>query len=280
MGTTPKPGTVPASLSGPRRIFSSPRALELSPQPNVVISHYPGKPSEKPADKTGFEEHEVVTRVANTLGRHFKDLLSIVAWNLSLIRQEETPSTQGLVEDAASAVQSGQELIEALEFIADGRSSGWEERVDVAKVAQEVGALCKRTLDSKILLDVRVQARDTNVVGNATRLHQALLALAINASESVANTSAPRITIEVREPSQLAANEKSSLLVSVLDNGRGMLEEVRARVGEPFFTTKRPNGIGLGYAIVGSVVREMGGLLDVASAENEGTFVSITFPRA
>jgi signal transduction histidine kinase len=68
--------------------------------------------------------------------------------------------------------------------------------------------------------------------------------------------------------------------VVVSDNGTGMSPEVRARIFQPFFTTK-PSGEGTGLGLSLShdiVVQGHGGTLAVASKEGEGTEFTITLP--
>jgi signal transduction histidine kinase len=65
--------------------------------------------------------------------------------------------------------------------------------------------------------------------------------------------------------------------VVIEDAGIGMDETTRQRIFEPFFSTKFL-GRGLGLAAACGVVRNHDGLIDVASAPNKGTRVTIYLP--
>ncbi|MBS2024057.1 MAG: HAMP domain-containing histidine kinase, partial [Deltaproteobacteria bacterium] len=68
--------------------------------------------------------------------------------------------------------------------------------------------------------------------------------------------------------------EDGLLRVSVADNGVGVPEALRYRVGEPFFTTKGPGrGSGLGLYLARHVVERQGGSMKVLSEEGRGTEV-------
>jgi signal transduction histidine kinase len=61
------------------------------------------------------------------------------------------------------------------------------------------------------------------------------------------------------------------IVIAIEDSGLGVPEHVRARILDPFFTTKpRGQGTGLGLAIVQRVVREHGGTLEVGRSEALG----------
>jgi signal transduction histidine kinase len=64
----------------------------------------------------------------------------------------------------------------------------------------------------------------------------------------------------------------------VADSGPGIPPEVRARLFQPFFTTKA-GGTGLGLAIVHRLVTAMGGTVEVESGEGRGTCFTIRLPR-
>ncbi|NNF27459.1 MAG: HAMP domain-containing histidine kinase, partial [Gemmatimonadetes bacterium] len=86
----------------------------------------------------------------------------------------------------------------------------------------------------------------------------------------------PEGTVRVRtHPS--AARDKSEHVLEVVDDGPGIPEADRARVFEPFFTT-REGGTGLGLAIVRRMVSDVGGRVTLDSEVGEGTTVRVVFP--
>ena len=73
---------------------------------------------------------------------------------------------------------------------------------------------------------------------------------------------------------------EGQVLLSVADDGVGMSEMVRQQCLEPFFTTRRPTGTGLGLTRVYDAVLRHRGQVQVESAEGQGTRVTISLPLA
>lgn len=73
--------------------------------------------------------------------------------------------------------------------------------------------------------------------------------------------------------------DNSSITISFEDTGTGIAENNLSHIFDPFFTTKDVGeGTGLGLAVTYSLVKKMGGDIDVQSVENTGTTFTIRIP--
>lgn len=105
----------------------------------------------------------------------------------------------------------------------------------------------------------------TNIIKNATE-----------AIEAVPPEDLGRGRIDV-----IAACEDDDIIIDVIDNGIGLPKESRARLLEPYVTT-RDKGTGLGLAIVGRVLEDHGGRIELNDASNirpgaRGAWVRLRF---
>ena len=101
-----------------------------------------------------------------------------------------------------------------------------------------------------------------------TELTQAWTNLLDNAADAVASAGAAGGTVTVK-----TARDGDSVLVEVRDTGGGIPAEKRAKIFEPFYTTKGAGkGTGLGLEIVRRIVRRHGGTIDVASSPGDTRF--------
>jgi signal transduction histidine kinase len=72
---------------------------------------------------------------------------------------------------------------------------------------------------------------------------------------------------------------KKHIEVSIKDNGAGILEDIKDKIFQPFFTTKPTGkGTGLGLSLAYDIVKAHGGELTVISEVDEGTTFVISLP--
>lgn len=112
---------------------------------------------------------------------------------------------------------------------------------------------------------------------DAVKIQQVILNILINASHAMNNTKTehPKIVISFEHDI-----EKNRAVIKIKDNGPGMFEEVRRRVFEPFYTTKRSDlGTGLGLSISYFIISENHhGELSVESSPGKGSEFIISIP--
>jgi CheY-like chemotaxis protein len=110
------------------------------------------------------------------------------------------------------------------------------------------------------------------VRADRSQIEQVVLNLVVNARDAMPRGGPIRIVHEGVDPTDDCTERRVRL--SVVDVGIGMTAETRARVFEPFFTSKE-NGTGLGMATVLSIVEQCGGSIQVHSELGLGTTVTI-----
>ena len=101
------------------------------------------------------------------------------------------------------------------------------------------------------------------------RMSEVFLNLIVNACEAME-------TVDRRELRITAHEQEGKLVVRVSDTGLGMSDEVRERIFEYGFTTKQ-GGTGQGMAIVKEIVEKEHGVIEVNSAQGQGTTFTRTF---
>jgi signal transduction histidine kinase len=121
---------------------------------------------------------------------------------------------------------------------------------------------------------VALTAPDSVLVrADETRILQVLINLLTNAVQafpSERDLGSVRLTVRA---------EGARAVIEVADDGVGMDAETVTHVFEPFFTRRPPGeGTGLGLSIADSIVRQLGGSIEVKSAPGEGTTMCVSMP--
>ena len=108
------------------------------------------------------------------------------------------------------------------------------------------------------------------VVGHEARIRAAVLALVLNAID--ASPPAGRVTLATSAtPGEVA--------LAVADDGDGISEADRARLFEPFFST-RPQGLGLGLVACRAVAEAQGGSVEFGARPGRGSCFTLRLPLA
>jgi signal transduction histidine kinase len=82
----------------------------------------------------------------------------------------------------------------------------------------------------------------------------------------------PKLTVRTR-------SENGQILIEVQDNGPGIPDEIKDKILQPFFTTKKGTaGTGLGLSITNDIVKAHGGMLHVSSS-HEGSCFTIQLQK-
>jgi two-component system, NtrC family, nitrogen regulation sensor histidine kinase NtrY len=136
---------------------------------------------------------------------------------------------------------------------------------DLADTVRQVVFLL-RVAHPDIDFDVELEAEAMPARFDRRLISQALTNIIKNATEAIAAVppgELDRGRIVVR-----AQRDGRDIIVDVIDNGIGLPKENRARLLEPYVTT-REKGTGLGLAIVGRILEEHGGRLELRDASEK-----------
>lgn len=152
-----------------------------------------------------------------------------------------------------------------LGFAAGARRS--QQRHKVVQLLEEVRETIHAQLGEETTLQVSVTDSELTVAANGDALKGALLNLVTNADQ--AGCGSARIVLHGHQCG-------NSIRLCVSDNGPGIPDRIRAKLFEPFFTT-RPQGTGLGLSVVKAVAVAHGGDVSVTSSKR-GTCFAIELP--
>jgi PAS domain S-box-containing protein len=115
---------------------------------------------------------------------------------------------------------------------------------------------------------IPIQGEDAVVIGDPHMVRDVIMNLLLNACQASPDGQAVEIHV---------AADDAACRISILDRGRGIPPDVKARIFEPFVTT-RPGGTGLGLPIVQRLLERQGGTIALEDREGGGTAAIVTLP--
>ncbi|MBI5184577.1 MAG: PAS domain S-box protein [Nitrospinae bacterium] len=131
-------------------------------------------------------------------------------------------------------------------------------------------------------IDLRINVpEELTVLANRNRMEQVLLNLISNARDSLVEKRSSGPEAAVREISLRGFLEGQRIILDVSDTGTGIPEAVRARLFDPFVTSKKAGkGSGLGLSICQKILRDYGAEIELLSTGTAGTAFRIKFQKA
>jgi signal transduction histidine kinase len=227
------------------------------------------------------ERMHALGRMANGIAHDFNNALApILGFSELMLMKPETLQdslrARGYIEMIHTAAKDSAVIVSRLREFYRHRDEGEVFMpVVVNDLVLQVISLTQprwkdQALAAGVTIDVRTEMRNVPTVpGDESELREALANLVFNAIDAIPK----RGTIVLRTEVQ-----GRWLVITVSDDGVGMTEEVRARCLEPFFSTKKSEGTGLGLGSVYGIVRRHEGEIDIQSEPGRGTSVSISLP--
>jgi signal transduction histidine kinase/CheY-like chemotaxis protein len=227
------------------------------------------------------EKLRAIGEMASGVAHDFNNLLASILGQTELLHPEELPPP---AREAFSIIRQsaldGARIVRNLQGLARPRAETPSTTADLNETVQAALDMARprfagATLRGQGPVDVQLALAESaslsRVAIDPAELREVLLNLLFNAADAMPEGGGIEI---VTRPGQ---KPKTADLI-VRDTGHGMPESVRARIFEPFFSTKGPKGSGLGLAVAYSIITRRGGQISVESVIDQGTTFTLTLP--
>ncbi len=213
---------------------------------------------------------EAVGRLAGGIAHDLNNYLTAIVGYGEFLRDDLPETARGDAESLLATAERVRQLVRRLLSLSRPLEENVTEQVDPADVVRGIEPILRALAGSDVTVayDVPNSAPTIEIAGD--ELERVIVNLALNGRDAMADGGVLTITV---------GSDGESVRVSVADTGEGMGEEVRTRSFDPFFTTKGQDGVGLGLSTVYGIVNRRGGQIDVESAVDTGTRVTVSFPR-
>lgn len=211
---------------------------------------------------------QAIGTLAGGISHDFNNILSgmLNYTQLALLDTHDTESVTHYLQEIMKAGNKARHLIAQI-LLFSRKSAEKLEIVQINTVVDETLRMFKTRLNPQIQL-VEIIHDVGNVEATPTYIQQIVLNLCINAEQAIDGKG--KIIVILKK---IGTNH---CLLKIKDNGKGMSDEVRKQIFNPFFTTKAVGkGTGLGLSTVHGIVEKVGGKIDVKTKPKHGTSFEI-----
>lgn len=233
---------------------------------------------------------ESIDKLTGGITHGFNNLLVGILGGAELALREMAVEAPGRmdVERIRSAATEAAELTRQMSAYT-GTAPTATEKLDLSRLVLEASHLLEASVSQRAQLKFDLADNLRPVIADAAQVRQAVINLVTNAGEALAGgggvvtVRTGHSDIGIEQVADLEVAEEISpgqfAMIEVLDTGVGMDAPTRARIFDPFYTTK-VGGRGLGLAAAMGVVRAHRGAVDVVSEPTRGTCFRLLFPIA
>jgi signal transduction histidine kinase len=238
----------------------------LSAQAAVAVEH-----ARMAQEMVRNERLSAVGGMAGSLVHDFRSPLGTIRIYAELLREKlrdeaDRELADSIIRQVDRFLGMAQEILDFTRGVTTSRPRD----VDFGEVVEGFLGFVEKDLEKggvRLMRDLRFRGR---VRVDPERLRRAFHNIVDNARDAMPQGGVLRVATAERD---------GWLCVEFSDEGAGMPEAVRRRVGEPFFTSGKLRGTGLGMAMVKRIVEEHGGRVEIESAPGKGTAVRLLLPR-
>jgi signal transduction histidine kinase/CheY-like chemotaxis protein len=222
------------------------------------------------------EKARALGGMAGGIAHEFNNILAIILGKTQLLLARAADDTVreslGQVEEAAWRAA---DIVRRLQGFAATRLDDTNGPIDVNTLVHDAVTLTRGLWKDEaeargVRIEVTLDLEDARAVrGNAAELREAVTNLVLNAIDAMARGGQLHLATRPHE---------GGVELTITDTGEGMSPEVRARIFEPFFSTRSPLRTGLGLSVVHGIVSRHQGRIEVESEVARGTRVRVGRP--
>jgi PAS domain S-box-containing protein len=234
--------------------------------------------AEKQSEEAVRRSEKLATagRLAASIAHEINNPLEAVANLLYLARHDPGHAGEYLTQAEQELGRVARLAQQTLGFVRDASSPG---AMDPAAIMDEILQLYCRKLDGRRIRVTRRYRSHFEITGYSGELRQLFANLLVNAVDAMAEGGALEVRVATGRD---WSSGSEGVRITVADNGSGIPRADLRQIFEPFYTTKKDTGTGLGLWVSRGIVQKHGGSIRVRSrtdGDATGTVFSIFLPE-
>jgi len=231
------------------------------------------------------QKMDALGKLTGGIAHDYNNMLGVVMGYADILKEQldENPVLQKYAEKISHAGERGAKLTKKLLSFSKNKSSD-PTNLNINAALKYEQHMLEKTLTSRIKLEFKLSEKLWSVNLDESEFEDALLNICINAMHAikgngVLSLETCNVKINEVEAKTLELTAGDYVRFSLRDTGKGMNEETKEKIFDPFYSTKGERGTGLGLSQVYGFVSRSGGAIKVESEIDKGTEFVLFFPR-
>jgi two-component system, cell cycle sensor histidine kinase and response regulator CckA len=227
---------------------------------------------------------EAVGQLAGGVAHDFNNILTVILASVEIVfegLEDPHPARRWLLDIQHAGRRAAALTRQLLTFAR--RHAAAPQTLDLNDVVKGIHKMLERLIGEGTRMSLTLQATLPSIFADPDQLGQVLTNLVVNARDAMPQGGTICIvtashTLDESQGLVWALPAGDYVRLSVRDTGEGMTKEVKDRIFEPFYTTKKDRGTGLGLSMVHGIVTQSGGQIRAESELGAGTTFTILLP--
>ncbi|MGD9300843.1 MAG: response regulator, partial [Desulfobacterales bacterium] len=230
---------------------------------------------------------QAIGTLAGGIAHDFNNILFPIVGYTELTMDDVPEGSQAHqnLEEVLKATNRAKDLVQ--QILTFSRQNCQERKpLKVQSLIKEAVKLLRATIPSSIEIECNIDEFCGLIKGDPTQIHQIIMNLCTNAYHAMQETGGTlEVSLKEIDISYEQSVERVGMKVGkhielmVKDSGHGMDPQVKERIFEPYYTTKKQGkGTGLGLSVIHGIVKNHGGDITLTSQPGKGSSFKVYLP--
>ncbi len=239
---------------------------------NTALKHLADTTDKYVGDIVRHEKLAMLGSMLANLLHDFKNPLSVISLGSQMIlkNHDDDPTCKKMCEAIQQQINRMVSMVQEITDFVQGQSTLRMESINIKKLIEQFKNLNNLIFEDDHL-QVVIEIDEGSILGDQNKLIRALQNLVSNAIEACKHKEKPVVEI-------LGSNKGSVYQLTIRDNGKGIPDAIKDTVFEPFVTSGKAKGTGLGTTIVKSIIEGHKGKISFKTAKDVGTDFIVELP--
>jgi len=232
------------------------------------------------------QKMDALGHLTGGIAHDFNNMLGVIQGYSELleIKLASEPDVQEYVKEILQANERGVKLTRKLLSFSKQKST-LTQTLSLNKILRDNQNMLEKTLTARIKLTFDLDENIWLFLSDINDLENMILNMSINAMHAMEvkgqlSFKTKNEYLSKHDAELIGVQEGDYVQFTITDTGKGMDDETRERIFEPFYSTKGTRGTGLGLSQVYGVISRSNGAIKVYSEPGHGTQFVIYFPRS